>query len=318
MLGHILKRLALLVPTLLGAAVIIFLALRVLPGDVVEIRMRAEGGSVSVEQLAEERRRLGLDRPLVVQFSDWITGMTRLDFGTSMWTGRPVATEIGIRFELTLQVAIMATVIGVLIALPLGTLSGVFPNTPLDYFFRVVTMAGLSIPAFWFGMLLILMLLHFFNWLPPLTYTPLWVDPLTNLSQLFWPALSVGYRFAAVVSRMVRSSIIEVMTDDYIRTARAKGISETAVVVNHALGNALLPTITVIGLEFTFMVGGLVVTEQVFNLNGIGKLLVDSITNLDFITIQAIVMILAVLFIVVNLMVDLLYTVFDPRIRHGG
>jgi peptide/nickel transport system permease protein len=316
MLVYIAKRFALMIPTLFGAAVLIFLALRVLPGDVVEVKLRGDGGDVSVAQIEAERKRLGLDRPLPVQFYEWVSGMARLDFGTSMWTGRPVAFEIQIRFQLSLQVAIMATLIGVLIAIPLGTIAALFPNSLLDYAIRVGTMAGLSIPAFWFGMLIILTLLFMFNWLPPLTYTPLWVDPVANLSQLVWPAIAVGYRFSAVLTRMVRSSVMEVMTEDYIRTARAKGVSERRVVGRHALNNALLPAITVIGLEFAFLIGGLVVTEQVFNLNGLGRLLVEAVAHLDFVMVQGIVMILAVMFVVINLVIDLLYAIFDPRIRY--
>jgi peptide/nickel transport system permease protein len=317
MLAYLVKRILLMVPTLIGVAVLIFLALRVLPGDIVEIKMRGEGVDVSVAQIEHERERLGLNRPLPLQFVDWLEGLTRFDLGRSMWTGRSVTDEIMLRFGLTMQVAIMATLIGVLIALPLGTISALFPNTVLDYMIRVFTMAGLSIPAFWLGMLLLLMLLHIFDWLPPLTYTPLWVDPVANISQLFWPALAVGYRFSAVVTRMVRSSMIEVLTEDYIRTARAKGVREPLVVTRHALNNALLPTITVIGLEFTFLIGGLVVTEQVFNLNGIGHLLVESVGHLDYIMVQGIVMVTGVLFVVVNLVVDLLYAVFDPRVRYN-
>lgn len=313
MVSYIFKRLLLVVPTMFGAAVLIFLALRVFPGDIVEIKLRSDGGGATIEQIEQERKALGLDRPMPVQFVDWISGVARLDFGNSMWTGNPVSEEIGVRFQLTIQVAIMATIIGLIIALPLGILSGLKPNSWQDYAIRMITMAGLSVPAFWFGMIIILLLLHFFGWLPPLVYTPFWVDPIANLQQLIWPALSVGYRFSAIVARMIRSSIMEVMREDYIRTARAKGVSRTGVVILHALKNALLPAITVVGMEFTFMIGGLVVTEQVFNLNGIGKLLVDSIVNLDFVTVQAIVMILAFLFIVVNLLVDLLYVVLDPR-----
>jgi peptide/nickel transport system permease protein len=180
----------------------------------------------------------------------------------------------------------------------------------------VVTIAGLAVPSFWLGMLIILSLLYFLNWLPPITFTPLYVDPWANLAQLIWPALAVGYRYAAVVARMVRSSIIEVMKEDYIRTARAKGVFERMVVSRHAMRNAMLPAITVIGLEFAFLIGGLVVTEQVFNLNGIGRLFVQAISRNDFTLIQSLVMLVAVVFVVVNLLVDLLYAALDPRIRY--
>jgi peptide/nickel transport system permease protein len=234
-----------------------------------------------------------------------------------MWTGRPVAEEIGARIGLTLQVAIMAAIVAVLIAIPLGTVSALFRDSWVDYAVRIFTIAGLATPAFWLGMLIILVLLTAFNWSPPVTYTPFHQDPLKNLSQLIWPALAVGYRYAAVVARMVRSSIIEVMREDYIRTARAKGVHERLVVARHAMRNALLPAITLIGLEFAFLIGGLVVTEQVFNLNGIGRLFVEAVSRNDFMLIQALVMLLAVVFVSVNLIIDLLYGLLDPRVRHG-
>jgi peptide/nickel transport system permease protein len=280
------------------------------------VQLRAVGGNVTQEVIEQERHRLGLDRPLLVQFGDWMKGLATFDLGTSMWTGRPVSEEIALRFELSIQVAIMATLVAMLVALPLGTASALFKDTWIDYVIRVVTIAGLAVPAFWLGMLIILSLLYFFNWLPPITYTPLYVDPLANLSQLIWPALAVGYRYAAVVARMVRSSVIEVLKEDYIRTARAKGVFERLVVSRHAMRNALLPAITVIGLEFAFLIGGLVVTEQVFNLNGIGRLFVQSVSRNDFILIQAMVMLIAVIYIVVNMVVDLLYAALDPRIRY--
>ena len=179
-----------------------------------------------------------------------------------------------------------------------------------------MTIGGLSIPSFWFGMLIMLTLLALFNWLPPITFTPIYVDPVANLTQLIWPALAVGYRYCAVIARMIRSSLLEVLSEDYIRTARAKGVYEKLVISRHALRNALLPAITVIGLEFTFLIGGLVVTEQVFNLNGIGQLFVQSVSRNDFTLIQGMVMLIAAFYVFVNLAIDLLYAVFDPRIRY--
>jgi peptide/nickel transport system permease protein len=317
MLRYTINRVLLTIPTLLGVAVLVFFMLRVVPGDVVEIKLRGDGGAVSQETIDAERKRLGLDKPLLTQFGEWMVGVVTLDFGKSMWTERPVMEEIRLRLELSLQVAIMATIIAVLIAIPLGTLSALFKGTWIDYAVRLVTIGGLSIPSFWFGMLIMLSLLAFFNWLPPITFTPIYVDPIANLTQLIWPALAVGYRYCAVVARMIRSSLLEVMNEDYIRTARAKGVYEKLVVSRHALRNALLPAITVIGLEFTFLIGGLVVTEQVFNLNGIGQLFVQSVSRNDFVLIQGMVMLIAAFYVFINLAVDLLYAVFDPRIRYG-
>jgi peptide/nickel transport system permease protein len=318
MLRYTINRVLLMIPTLLGVAVLVFFLLRVVPGDIVEIKLRGDGGSVTQETIDMERKRLGLDRPLYAQFGKWMVGMATFDFGNSMWTERPVVTEIAGRLELSLQVAIMATLIAVLLAIPMGTMAALFRDSWIDYTVRILTIGGLSIPSFWFGMLIMLTLLAFFNWLPPITFTPIYVDPIANLTQLIWPALAVGYRYCAVTARMIRSSLLEVLSEDYIRTARAKGVSEKLVISRHALRNALLPAITVIGLEFTFLIGGLVVTEQVFNLNGIGQLFVQSISRNDFTLIQGMVMLIAAFYVLVNLGIDLLYAVFDPRIRYSA
>ena len=317
MIRFALHRLALAVPTLLGVAVLIFLMLRVLPGDIVEIKLRADGGQVTQEMVEQERHRLGLDRPLPVQFATWLGGFVTGDLGTSMWTGRPIATEINERLQLTAEVAVLAAVIGTALAVPLGTLAALFAYSPLDYLIRLVTLGGLAAPAFWVGMLIILGLLTLFHWLPPMTFVPLYRDPVGNLSQLIFPALAIGYRFAAVVTRMTRSAILEVLREDYIRTARAKGVHEHRVVMRHAMRNALLPTITVIGLEFAFLIGGLVVTEEVFNLNGIGRLFVQAVTRDDFMLVQTLVMIIAMVFVLTNLVVDIICAALDPRLRPG-
>ena len=306
-----------MIPTLFGVAVLVFIMLRAMPGDIVEMRMLMDGGQVTPEALIVERARLGLDQPLWYQFYDWITGIMVGDFGTSMWTGRPVIDEISSRLGLSLEVAILATILAILISIPLGTISALYNNTWIDHVIRTFAIAGLAIPSFWLGMLIILGLLLTFNWIPPLTYTPIWEDPITNLSQLIWPALAVGYRYSAVATRMTRSTLLEVLQEDYIRTARAKGVYERLVLSRHAIRNAMLPVVTVIGLEFAFLIGGLVVTEQVFNLNGIGKLFVESVTRDDYTMVQALVMLVAAFFIAVNFVVDLLYAVLDPRIRYS-
>jgi peptide/nickel transport system permease protein len=316
MLRYTINRTLMMIPTLIGVAVLVFFMLRVVPGDVVEVKLRGDGGSVTQETIEIERKRLGLDKPLLNQFGDWMVGLATLDLGKSMWTERPVIDEIGTRLELSLEVAILATIFAVLLAIPLGTTAALMRGTWIDYVVRIATIGGLSIPSFWFGMLISMFLLGLFNWLPPITFTPIYVDPIANLTQLIWPALAVGYRYCAVVARMIRSSLLEVLNEDYIRTARAKGVFEKVVISRHALRNALLPAITVIGVEFAFLIGGLVVTEQVFNLNGIGKLFVQSVSRNDFTMIQGMVMLLAAIYVVVNLVVDLLYAVFDPRIRY--
>jgi peptide/nickel transport system permease protein len=315
MLSYILRRVLLVIPTLIGVAVAVFFLIRVMPGDVVVVKLRADGANVTQETIDAERKRLGLDKPLYSQFADYMIGLTKLDLGKSLWTGADVTKEIAIRFPVSFQVAVMATIIALLISIPLGTLSAIYRDTWIDYVVRILAVSGLAIPSFWLGMLMILGLLSMFNWLPKIGYVSIFEDPVRNLSTLIWPALSVGYRYAAVATRMMRSALLEVLREDYIRTARAKGVYQSLITRRHALRNALLPVITVIGLEFAFLIGGLVVTEQVFNLNGIGKLFVDATTRGDFNLIQGLVLLIAVIFIVVNLIVDILYAVLDPRIR---
>jgi len=313
---YILKRLLLMIPTLLGVAVLVFLMLRVAPGDIVELKYAGTGAFAPKEVLDQERAQLELDKPLWHQFLSWMWGIVRFDFGNSMWTGRPITYEIRIRLELSLELAIMATIVAILLSVPLGTIAALKQDTWIDYFVRVFSIAGLSIPSFWLGILIILGFLIFFKWLPPLTFTSFWVDPKANLMQLVWPALAVGYRYSAVATRMTRSAVLEVLREDYIRTARAKGLWEKVVLTRHALKNALLPVITVLGLEFAFLVGGLVVTEQVFNLNGIGKLFVESISQRDYTMVQSLVLLTSFVFIFVNFLVDLVNAWLDPRIRY--
>jgi peptide/nickel transport system permease protein len=315
-LRYIGQRLLLMIPTLLGVAILVFLMLRVMGGDPVEVMLRGEGGNVSQAVIEAERTRLGLDRPIPVQFGKWLGGMATGDFGVSMWTGKPVAQEIASRLQLSLQVAVMATVLAVLISVPLGTLSALYKDSWIDNAIRMFSIAGLAVPSFWLGMVIILVLLSFFHWHPPIAFTPFFENPRENLAQLIWPALAVGYRYSAVATRMMRSTLLEVLQEDYIRTARAKGVYERLVVVRHALSNAMLPVVTVVGLEFAFLIGGLVVTEQVFNLNGIGKLFVQAVARSDFTMVQSLVLLIAVCFIVINFVIDLLYAWLDPRIRY--
>jgi peptide/nickel transport system permease protein len=313
---YILKRLLLMIPTLFGVAVLVFFLLRVAPGDIVELKYAGSGTFAPKEALDRERAQLGLDKPLAYQFVSWIAGIARFDFGDSMWTGQPITQEIKIRLELSLQLAVMATVVAMLLAVPLGTLAALKQDTWVDYTVRIFSIAGLAMPSFWLGIVIILGFLIVFKWMPPLTFTSFWTDPRANLAQLIWPALAVGYRYSAMATRMTRSAVLDVLREDYVRTARAKGLWEGAVVLKHALSNALLPIVTVIGLEFAFLIGGLVVTEQVFNLNGIGMLFVESITHRDYTMTQALVLLVSFAFIFMNFVIDLLYAWLDPRIHY--
>jgi len=317
MLHYILKRLLLMIPTLFGVAVLIFLLLRVVPGDVVEARYLTQGSQFQSQDLMnQERKKLGLDQPIWKQFTSWMGGVLRLDFGLSMWTGSPITEEIKLRFALSLQLAVMATLVATLLAIPLGILAAIKQDTWIDYAVRVFSIAGLAMPSFWLGIVMILVMLIFFKWLPPMVFTPFWVNPWENLAQLIWPALAVGYRYSAVATRMMRSAMLEVLREDYIRTARAKGLWLKLILGRHALKNAMLPVITVVGLEFAFLMGGLVVTEQVFNLNGLGLLFVEAISHRDYTLTQALVLIVAAVFIFVNFATDIAYAWLDPRIRY--
>jgi len=314
---YVLTRFFLMVPTLVGVAIIAFLLLRIVPGDIVSARLMGAGGAfVTPQMIAEEQAKFGLDQPLWRQFATWLWGLARFDLGRSMWTGAPIVEEIKLRFALSLQVAVMATVVATLLAIPMGVIAALKQDTWVDYAVRIFSIAGLATPSFWLGIVIILGLLIVFRWLPPMVYTPFWVDPWENLAQLIWPALAVGYRYSAVATRMTRSAMLEVLREDYIRTARAKGLWMKLILVRHALKNAMLPVVTVIGIEFAFLLGGLVVTEQVFNLNGLGMLFVESVARRDYTLTQALVMLTASAFIVVNFLMDVMYAWIDPRIRY--
>jgi peptide/nickel transport system permease protein len=313
---YLTKRLLLIVPTLLGVASLVFLIMRVIPGDVALLILGGDqAGRIDTAQLAAMHHQLGLDRPLIVQFGSWLWGVAHLDFGASLWTGQPVIEELWIRLPLSLELAILATIVSVLVAIPFGLLSAIRQDSWLDYAIRVISIGGLAIPSFWVGILVILFLVLYFGWGPPLEYTPPWVDPWANFQQMVWPVMTVGYRYAAVTTRMTRSTVLEVLREDYIRTAWAKGLRERGVVIRHALKNAMLPVITLIGTEFAFLIGGLVVTETVFTLNGIGRFVVDAVAHRDYPVVQALVFLIAFGFVIVNLIIDLTYAWFDPRIR---
>ena len=307
-----------MIPTLIGAAALVFILMRLIPGDICVVRLGSGGGVLRSARRRLCHAELGLDRPLIVQFLDFVWGFFRFDFGISMWSGKPVSLEIITRLPISLEIALLATVIAILIAIPLGTISALKQNTWIDVVVRTFAIGGIATPSFWLGIISILFVLDISNaitgtpWMPPIDYVPIWQDPIRNLSMAFLPAITVGYRYAAVSMRMTRSAMLEVLREDYIRTARAKGLIEKLVINRHALKNALLPVVTVIGIEFAFLIGGLVVTEQVFNLNGIGRLFVQAVQNQDYTLTQALVMLTVAVFVFTNLVVDLLYGVARP------
>ena len=323
MYKYTIKRILLMIPTLFGAAILVFTLLRLIPGDVCALRMAGEGSFVDEEAIKLCQQNLGINDPFIVQFWHFISGFFTFNLGESMWTSQPITKEIGLRFELSLQIAIMATLVSIIVSIPLGTISAIRQNTWIDYVVRTFSIAGIAMPSFWLGILIILGLLittqAWFGapWMPPISYVSPLEDPLGNLAQLIWPALATGYRYSAVATRMTRSALLEVLREDYVRTARAKGLLEKIIINRHALKNAMLPVVTVIGIEFAFLMGGLVVTEQVFNLNGLGKLFVESVQNHDYSLTQALVMLVALIFVVTNFVVDIFYAWLDPRIRYS-
>lgn len=321
MFRYIIRRLLLVIPTLFGAATLVFILMRLVPGDICLVRLGSGGTSFTAEALAACHAEIGIDRPWILQYFDFLRGLVTLDLGNSMWSGKPVMTEIATRLPVSLEIAIVASIIAVIIAIPLGTISALRQNSWIDLAVRSFSIAGLATPSFWLGIMSILIVLDLTQiatgrpWMPPIDYVPLWQDPLRNLSIIILPAVTIGYRYAAVSMRMTRSAMLEVLREDYIRTARAKGLVRRVIINRHALKNALLPVVTVIGIEFAFLIGGLVVTEQVFNLNGIGRLMVLSVQNQDYTLTQALVMFVVTVAVLSNLAVDLVYAWLDPRIR---
>src|SRR6202521_5873798 len=322
MYRYILNRVLLVIPTLVGAAALVFALMRLIPGDICAIRMSSGGSGFDARAVAICHAELGLDRSVIVQFLDFAWGFFRLDFGISMWSGKPVAEEIAARLPISLEIAVMATVVAILIAIPLGTISALKQNSWIDHVVRTTAIAGIATPSFWLGIVSVLVVLDISNalfgapWMPPIDYVPFWQDPWRNLSMVVLPALTVGYRYSAVTMRMTRSAMLEVLREDYIRTARAKGLVQRLILARHALKNAMLPVLTVVALEFAFLIGGLVVTEQVFNLNGLGLLFVQAVAHRDYTLIQALVMMVAGIFIFVNFAMDVMYAWLAPRIRY--
>jgi peptide/nickel transport system permease protein len=321
MYRYIMKRVLMTIPTLVGAAALVFILMRMIPGDICVVRLGSGGGSFSEHSVQMCHAELGLDRPMIVQFAEFVWGLFTLNLGNSMWSGKPVVLEIATRLPISIEIALLAAVVAIVVAIPLGTISALKQNTWLDLVVRTVAIAGIATPSFWLGILSIILVLDVTQaisgtpWMPPIEYVPLWKDPIRNLSMALLPAITVGYRYAAVSMRMTRSTMLEVMREDYIRTARAKGLLARIIINRHALKNALLPVVTLLGIEFAFLIGGLVVTEQVFNLNGIGRLFVLAVQNQDYTLTQALVMLVVAIFVLTNLVVDLLYAWLDPRIH---
>jgi peptide/nickel transport system permease protein len=316
---YTIRRILLFIPTLLVATVLVFTLFWIVPGDpALTILAGGEGdsGSVSQEQLQQLRQALGLDRPIYVQYTSWLWNVLRGDLGTSLWYKTPVWDQLKDRFLVSMELAVMAILLAFCVAVPLGVTSAVKQDTGFDYLSRVFSGIGIALPTFWLGILIVYALASFFQWLPPLGYATLWDDPLLNLQQLIFPALTLAFHDLAFTARVTRSSMLEVMREDYLRTARAKGMMEILVIGRHALKNALLPVVTISGYQFARLLGGVIIVESIFVVPGMGTLLIDSIVHRDFIVLQAIVLLIAAVVLSLNLMIDLLYGVLDPRIHY--
>ena len=311
------KRIGLFIPTVLLVTVIVFVVMRLIPGDPALAILSADDAAYTEQELQELRVQLGTDRPIVVQYLDWMSGLLRGDFGTSFWWNGPVMDRLGERIPVTIELAILGIALAVVCAVPLGVISAIKPDSPIDYVSRIFTLVGISIPTFFSGILLTLILIRAFGWLPPLGYENIWDDPWANVKQMMLPALALGFYDMAFIARVTRSSMMEILREDYMRTARSKGLRERIVLSRHGLKNAVLPILTISGWQFGRLFGGTVIIERIFLIPGVGQLLIDAVFQRDFPTIQAIIVIVAVSIVIINLLVDLLYGWLDPRIRYA-
>ena len=311
--GYLIRRFLLMVLTLFGMSVLIFVMLRVVPGNISDILFDS-AGMVNPADKKKLEAEFGLDQPIVVQYASWIGGLLRGDLGYAYVSEKPALDEILPRIPVTAKLAALALLFSVMFGVPLGVISAVRQNTALDYILRVISLSGLSLPSFWLGLLILMAFVHYFGWIPIYNDRPasLW-DELVLLSI---PAAAVGFRASALIMRLTRSSMLEVLRQDYIRTARAKGASQAAINYDHALRNAVLPVITIIGIEAAFLIGGLIVTETVFNIPGVARFLVEAIRWRDYPIVQNLVMFIAVVVVTVNFLVDMAYVVLDPRIKY--
>ncbi len=313
---YIIRRLVVAMPSLLIVTILIAGLLRLQPGDVVMARL-SESGYLTQEDVDEMRAELGLDKSFPVQYVDWVTGVLQGDLGVSLWTGRDVLETLATRSRVSIQLAMMAMIVAVVTAIPLGIISAVRQDSWMDYAARMFSITGLSVPDFFLATMLLYILSVWVGWLPDFGYTPPWEDPWANMQAFVFPALIVGYRSSAINARMTRSAMLEVLRQDYVRTARAKGLIERVIIFKHALRNALIPVITIMGSQLTFLLGGLVIVEVVFSLPGVGTLGFEAIQVRDYPVVQGVVFFTAILFIVSNLLIDLSYAVIDPRIRYS-
>lgn len=317
MQAYLAKRLLLFIPTVLLVTILVFVILRMIPGDPAMVLLGGEDdANFSLADLEEVRERLGTNRPIVVQYGDWVWRMFQLDFGTSFFYDTPIYDDLAKRFPITLELTILALILANIVAIPLGVISALKQDTLADYAARIITISGIALPNFWIGIMMIFFLVLVFGWFPPLGYVDLWDDPAKNLQQLIFPALALGFANMAFIARVTRSAMLDVLREDYIRTARSKGLGESLIIYRHALKNALLPVVTVSGYEFGRLLGGTVVIEVIFLVPGMGRLLIDAISHRDFPMVQGIIVLITLMVLLLNMAMDLMYAWLNPRIRY--
>ena len=315
MLSYVIRRLFLMIVTLFGVSIAIFLVLRIVPGNIADILFDS-AGMIDPTEKQKIVSELGLDLSWPAQYAHWIGGLAHGELGYSYVSEKPVIDEILPRLPITGRLAALAMLFAICTGVPLGVISAVRQNTSLDYLLRVLSLSGLSMPSFWLGLLVLMAFVHFFGTIPIYDRAP--ATWMAWAQMLIIPAAAVGFRSSALIMRLTRSSMLEVMRQDYVRTARSKGLSEGSVTFDHALRNAMLPVLTTIGVETAFLMGGLIVTETVFNIPGVARFLVEAIRWRDYPMVQNLVMFIALVVVTVNLLVDLAYMLVDPRIRYGS
>ncbi len=312
---YVLRRFILVFPVVLGVSFLVFAVMHMVPGDTVMLRL-AQSPTASQRDVEELRKELGLDKPFLVQYFDWLGDLVRGDLGRSLWTNDPVSTDIMKRVPVTAELGILSALISAVMGVSAGVVSAVRQDSFADYSTRIVMTLGLAVPNFALATLVLVLLGLWFQWSPGIWYHSLVDDPVANLRQMFLPALLLGFSLSASIARMTRSSMLEVLSQDYVRTATAKGLATRTVIFRHALRNAMSPVITIIGLQFGFLLGGAVVIESIFGLPGLGRLMLDAINQRDYMLIQGAVFLIATSYVLVNIVVDVSYGLLDPRIRY--
>ena len=315
MTGYIVRRLLLMVPTVFLVVTLTFFLMHIVPGDAVLAQIE-EGTNLRPEQMELMRERLGLNQPLYVQYVEWLWGLLHLDAGVSLYTGRPVIDQLVRAIPISIELIIFSQILSISVAIPIGVLSAIRQDTWLDYILRTTSIGMLAAPSFWIATLVIIFGAYWFLWAPPFGYMPIWEDPIANLQQFLIPSAIIGLSGSATKMRMTRSTVLEVLRQDYVRTARAKGLSETVVMVRHVLKNSLIPVITIWGASIAGLVNGSIIIENIFGLPGVGRSMIQAITNSDMTQLQINVLFYGVAIMVINLIVDLSYTWFDPRVRY--